>query len=150
MIFLPSIVLLLCGSLQFTWAHSGPEINHRVKRGNYGERYSGGLGAQSSLGNGYGGTNVAGHQFSGVSGPQVLFDSLALKTVSVPNNAFVSSYQAQINSQASSGAGLDYLQQQGQHSAAYAGLAANQVGQWYNTIATGHVPSGYKGENRRK
>ena len=65
----------------------------KVRRGNYGERYSGGIGAQSALGVGYGGTNVAGSHFSGVSGPQVVFDSLALKTVSVPNNAFVSSYQ---------------------------------------------------------
>ena len=65
----------------------------KVRRGNYGERYSGGIGAQSALGVGYGGTNVAGSHFSGVTGPQVVFDSLALKTVSVPNNAFVSSYQ---------------------------------------------------------
>jgi len=42
---------------------------------------------------GYGGTAIAGAQFSGVSGPQVLFDSIALKAVSVPNNAFVQSYQ---------------------------------------------------------
>lgn len=58
--------------------------------------------------------------------------------------------KAQINAQASSAQSLDHLQQQGQHAAAAAGAHANIASAWYNTIATGRVPDGYKGERGRK
>ncbi len=63
---------------------------------------------------------------------------------------FLCILQATINAQASSAQSLDRLQQRGQHSAAAAGAAANQASAWYNSIATGPVPSGYKGESGRK
>lgn len=40
--------------------------------------------------------------------------------------------------------------QNGQHAAAHAGIYANQVGQLYNSIATGPVSPTYKGEYRRR
>lgn len=57
----------------------------QVKRGNYGERYSGGLGAQGA----YGG----GGYHTPVRGPNLIFDHIALQAVSGGNTNFVNSYQ---------------------------------------------------------
>ena len=68
-------------------------MDFQVRRGNYGDRHSGGLGAGSSHGAGYGGVSVVGAQFSGQGGPHIVFDNIALTAVSGPNNAFMNSYQ---------------------------------------------------------
>ncbi|OXA50155.1 heterogeneous nuclear ribonucleoprotein A3 homolog 2 [Folsomia candida] len=132
------------------WANAQEGESHiRVRRGNFGERYSGGIGPGSAHGVGYGGTtSLGGHTGGGGGGPP--FDHITLKAVSGANDQFIASYQANQNAGASSAGALDNLQQQGQHTAAYAGRDANQVGSWYNAIATGPVPAGYKGENRRR
>lgn len=58
-------------------------------------------------------------------------------------------FQAGLKAGAASAGTLDHLQQAGQHSAAAAGAAANNVGAWYNAIAAGPAgpPPSYKGEN---
>ncbi|ODN06333.1 hypothetical protein Ocin01_00330 [Orchesella cincta] len=120
----------------------------KVRRGNFGSRNSGGIGAGSSHGVGYGGTTSLGSHQGG--GSPVVFDYIASQAISGPHQGVLDGYQAQVNAQASSAQSLDRLQQHGQHSAAAAGASANQAGSWYNAIATGPVPSGYKGERGRK
>ncbi|CAL8104012.1 unnamed protein product [Orchesella dallaii] len=127
---------------------NGEHLLKRVRRGNFGSRNSGGIGSGSSHGVGYGGTTALGSHQS--QGSPVVFDYIASQAGSGPHQAILDGYQATRNAQASSAQSLDRLQQHGQHSAAAAGASANQAGSWYNSIATGPVPSGYKGEGGRK
>jgi hypothetical protein len=64
----------------------------QVRRGNFGERYSGGIGPSSAQGVGYGGTTSLGHH-SGGGGGGPPFDHITQKAISGGNDRFIQSYQ---------------------------------------------------------